>query len=286
MNRGIRGENIFFDSRAKIYFLKILEQKSLSQRIRIFAYCIMRNHYHLILQNSSERLSEFMKQLNGQYGIYYRRRRGGKGYVFQGRFESTLIQDDRYMEMAILYVLLNPVRKRIVKDPWNYKSSSIGEYFGRGDVSLIDNVFVEELFGKKRVLKNLLVEWTDRDLPIRKTRVGNILGEDSYIEKAIEKFDRRKKKDRSRRMRRHEYELEPVQKVIRNFEKTRGTKIEGINAKGKKGRALRDELLVLLKDRAGLTYSEVILYPPFKTLKYSSLGQLYRRARVRREEET
>ncbi len=277
MNRGIKGENIFGDKKAKAYFLSILDEKSEKQRIRIFGYCIMRNHYHIVLQNSSGKLSEFMKQLNGQYGIYYRKRMGGKGYVFQGRFESTLIQDDRYMEMALLYVLLNPVRKGIVQDPWNYEWSSIGQYFARTKPAFIDTELVEELFKEKKALKGLLVEWAERDLPVKKTRAGYVLGEDSFIEKAIRKFDRRKKEEGSKRRRRHEYELESVEKVIEDFEKNVGSKMEGIDVESRKGRVLRNELLVLLKDRAGLTYSEIIEYPLFQNLKYSSLGQLYKR---------
>jgi REP element-mobilizing transposase RayT len=285
ISRGIKGEDIFFDDRAKSYFLKALKGKSTNNRIRIFAYCIMDNHYHLILQNSSDKLSDLMRQLNGQYGIYYRKRTGGRGYVFQDRFKSTLIQEDRYLEMVIIYVLLNPVRGGVTEDPWDYKWSSIYDYFNDEDDSFIDNKFVEGLFRKKSVLDNLLVQWSGKDLPIKKTRVGDVLGEDKFIEKAMEKFDRRKKKGESRRMRRFEYELDPVKRVIEDFEKEKGVKIEGINIKSNEGKSLRNELLVLLKDRSGLTYSEVIQYLPFQKLKYSSLGQLYKRTKEQQEED-
>lgn len=278
MSRGIKGEDIFFDSRAKSFFINALKEKTKINRIRIFTYCLMDNHYHLILQNSSGKLSGFLRQLNGQYGIYYRKRAGGKGYVFQDRFKSTLIQEDRYLEMAIIYVLLNSVRSGVKEDPWDYRWSSIGDYFTDKD-SFIDNKFVEGLFGKKSVFDNLLVQWSRKDLPIRKTRVGDVLGEDRFIEEAMERFNRRKKKGKSRRMRMYEYELEPVEKVIKAFEKENGIKIEEINTKTKKGKSLRNELLILLKDKAGLTYSEIIHYPPFHKLKYSSLGQLYKRTK-------
>ncbi|TEU01563.1 MAG: hypothetical protein E3J23_00070 [Candidatus Stahlbacteria bacterium] len=285
ISRGIKGEDIFFDDRAKSYFLKALKGKSTNNRIRIFAYCIMDNHYHLILQNSSDKLSDLMRQLNGQYGIYYRKRIGGRGYVFQDRFKSTLIQEDRYLEMVIIYVLLNPVRGGVTEDPWDYKWSSIYDYFNDEDDSFIDNKFVEGLFRKKSVLDNLLVQWSGKDLPIKKTRVGDVLGEDKFIEEAMEKFDRRKKKGESKRMRRFEYELDPVKRVIEDFEKEKGVKIEGINIKSNEGKSLRNELLVLLKDRSGLTYSEIIQYLPFQKLKYSSLGQLYKRTKEQQEED-
>jgi len=129
MNRGVRGEDIFLDNRGKDYFLSILKEKSKKLRIKLLAYCIMNNHYHQILQNTSDRLSSFMKQLNSQYGIYYRKKEGGKGYVFQGRYKSILIQEDRYLDMAIIYVLLSPVRAGRVSDPYNYRWSSIQDYF-------------------------------------------------------------------------------------------------------------------------------------------------------------
>ena len=279
MNRGIQGEKIFLDDRAKVYFLESMEEKLQNLKIRVFAYCLMDNHYHLILQNSSGKLSEFMKQLNGQYGIYYRKRIGGKGYVFQNRFKSTLIQEDKYLKMAILYVLLNPVRSGVVKFTWAYRWSSISEYYTGENSLFVDNNFVEKLFETKDDLAQLLVEWTDSDLPIRHTRLGDILGEDIFVKEAIKKFDRRKSKGRSRRMRKEDYLFKSALQVISEFEDKRGVKIEGINLDSHQGEALRGELLVMLKDEAGLTYLQVIEYPLFQSLKYASLGQLYKRTK-------
>jgi len=82
MNRGIRGIDIFSDMKLRDDFIKLLGGKL---KIKLLAYCLMNNHYHLILQNSSDKLSEFMKELNGHYGIIYSKKVGNKGYVFQGR---------------------------------------------------------------------------------------------------------------------------------------------------------------------------------------------------------
>jgi putative transposase len=277
VNRGHGGENILLNDRAKTYFLEILARRSEVHKIRIFAYCIMDNHYHLILQNSSGKLSEFMKQLNGEYGTHYRRRTGGSGYVFQGRFKSTLIQDDKYMDMAIVYTLLNPVRARIASSPWQYRWSSIREYFADGKATFIDTGFVEELFGEEKVLRRLLREWAGQELPVRRTRMGYVLGDESFVEAAMRKFDRRRKKSESRRMRKREYDFPSVDRLIRDFEERKRIRIGKIDVKTRAGRMQRDELLVLLKDKAGLPYSEIIKYAPFKSLKYSSLGHLYQR---------
>lgn len=281
MNRGIRGEKIFFDNRARAYFLMTLEEKIGMLKLKLLAYCLMDNHYHLIIQNTSGRLSDFMKQLNGQYGMYYRKRRGGSGYVFQSRFKSTLIQEDRYLEMAIIYVLLNPVRKALTNSPWVYEWSSASEYFTGNISSLVDNQFVEEIFETKAVLNKRLAEWQNRELPVAYTRMGEVIGDGSFMKSAVAKFDRRKHSGASHNMRRKESFFKGGVQVIKEFEAQKGIKIADIDIGTHRGKALRAELLVLLKDKAGLKYSEIIAYPLFKSLKYSSLGKLYRRARTR-----
>jgi hypothetical protein len=112
-----------------------------------------------------------------------------------------------------------------------------------------------------------------------RTRFGDILGEDRYIEEAKKRFDRRQKHGQSRRMRIEDHIFETPQDIIREFQKNHGTRIEDINANSLEGKRQRAKLLVLLKDRAGLSYREVIKFPIFMSLKYSSLGQIYRRAK-------
>ena len=131
MNRGINDEDIFSPGKCKTHFLDYLETYSRKLKIRIFAYCIMDNHYHLVLENSSGRLSDFGRDLNGNYGMFYRKLKGGKGYVFQNRFKSTLIQDDSYLKMTIAYVLSNPVKAGIVEEFSQYIWSSGSMYFSK-----------------------------------------------------------------------------------------------------------------------------------------------------------
>ncbi len=284
MNRGVEGKAIFPDDKSKDYFLKLLKEKRKKLKIRLLAYCLMDNHYHLILQNSSGKLSNFMRQSNGQYGINYRKRNGGRGHVFQDRYKSTLIQEDPYLSMSIIYVLLNPFRADIVDNPFDYRWSSIGEYFTNKYSDIVDNEYVEEILHSRETFEGLLREWSGKELPVRKTRFGPILGGEGFEEKVIKKYNRRKSQGVSRRMRRDDYIFEPAEDVIKNFEEEKGLEINKINANTLKGKRLRSELLVLLKDRAGLKYREMIRYSVFKSLKYSSLGKLYKRAKERLDE--
>ena len=222
MNRGIGGEPIFFDSKAKENFIRLLHLKSKRLKIRIFAYCLMDNHYHLILQNLSLKLSDFMKELNGHFGMYYRKRVGGKGYVFQNRFKSTLIQNDNYLKIAIAYVLLNPTRKGIIKNIYNYKWSSISEYFKDEASDIVDNKYVEGLFGSENEFNEFLKMWSGKELPVQETRLVDILGEKSFIDIAMKKFNRRVHKGGSKRKRKKDYIFEDADKVIEEFEKAKG----------------------------------------------------------------
>ncbi len=286
MNKGIEGMDIFFDEKAIDYFLESMKEKSNKLKMRILAYCIMPNHFHLIIQNSSGKLSAFMKQLNGQYGMYYRKRKGGKGHVFQGRFKSTLIQEDAYMRMVIVYILLNPVRQGIVSDPREYRWSSIKEYYSGEDSPFVENKFIEGMLNSREEMYRLLNEWKQKDLPIRKTRIGDILGEDEFIKESIMRFNRRRKQTKSRNMRLDDYRFSPSQEVIKEFEKERGIKLNKIDLNTHKGNQLRGELLVLLRDKGGLTYREIVENPIFQSLKYSSLGKLYKRALERWKKKT
>jgi REP element-mobilizing transposase RayT len=281
MNRGYGGENIFPDDGAKTRFLEILDESSTLYRMRLFVYCIMDNHYHLILQNSSGKLSEFMKYLNGEYGAYFRKRTGGSGYVFQGRFKSTLIQEESYMNVAIIYTLLNPVRALITRNPWDYKWSSINEYFYGKSETFLDREFVRELFGNVSVLKDLLREWRERDLSVKTTRLGNVLGDEKFIETAKRKFERRKTRSKTARRRLQEHDFELAENVVSDFEKKIGISISEIDTSTRAGTKMRNDLLVLLKERAGLTYTEIVRYPLFQSLKHYSLSHLYRRTKGR-----
>ena len=122
MNRGHDGTDIFCGNKNKNQFIDYLAESSTKLKIKIFAYCVMDTHYHLVLENSNGKMSEFMKRLNGHYGSYYRMVSGGKGYVFQERFKSTLIDRDAYLLQSIAYLLRKPNRNvtmmRITRHQW------------------------------------------------------------------------------------------------------------------------------------------------------------------------
>jgi REP element-mobilizing transposase RayT len=280
MNRGINGERVFKSSENKKYFLDLVLDKSKILKIRILAYCVLDNHFHLIIQNCSGKMSEFLKRINSQYGYYYRQKVGGFGYVFQARYKSTLIQKGEYLRMSLLYLFLNPVRAGIESDPFKYDWSSLHElYSTKGTIELADYEFVEELFGDRDNLVKGLNIWVNKELPLEKNRFGNFLGDNKFLPKSLNLYNRRKKKGINLRMRIFDQYFKGSTQIISEFEREKGMKLDKVDFVSREGKRMRGELLVKLKDEGGLKYTEIINYPWFESLKYNSLGQIYKRTK-------
>jgi REP element-mobilizing transposase RayT len=281
MNRGINGEYIFPGDEDKEIFLEHLSKRATILGIRIIGYCLLSNHYHLLLENVSGRMSGLLKQVNGAYGIYYRHKHGGKGYVFQNRFKSTLIQDDSYLRLAILYLLQNPVRAGLVSNVGEYPWSSAKEYLGKTKCPIADVQFVHELWGGKKALVREMNGVQVAKLSLLKSDHGDILGETEFLNQALEKHDRRVAEKSIERRRKEDRYFEPVGKVYWELEKTNGVKFKQLDYGTLGGKRLRGELLVRLKELAGLTYREIAQLPEFSGIKQNSLGKLYMDARER-----
>ncbi|MCD6312167.1 MAG: transposase [Elusimicrobia bacterium] len=281
MNRGILGEKIFPDAAARNKFIKLLNEKKAASKINLIAYSVLPNHYHLVLQNSSGQLSAFIKRLAGAYAVYYRARFGGKGYVFQNRYKSTLVQEDNYLRGLIIYVLMNPVKAGLAVDPFEYKWSSAGEYFsGQIHGTGTNRKIVEDIFGDKAALKKALTGYDGKEPDVQLTRVGQVMGNAHFIESAFRKFDRRILRDGIQRRREKDYIFDSVESIFKEFEKENEVKVDSLNSKTRRCGKLRAILLVNLKDNAGLRYKDIQKISIFKDIQLSSMSTLYRRAKV------
>jgi REP element-mobilizing transposase RayT len=275
MNRGLRGENIFEGDEDKHAFLELMGEKAQRFRVRVLAWCLMSNHYHLVVQNASGRMVDFFRNLNMHYAFYYRKTYGGKGYLFQGRYASTLIQDDSYLKPVIAYVLRNPLLVGLAADFRAYRWSSGACYWGGENPAWLDAEFVRGLFGNEAALAWMVQSWKDRELPVARTRLGPILGDVGFFSRARKRFERRKEEESEGRRRKGDFGFDPVPKVIREFEKKHGIQVEKISTSTYSGKRLRGELLVALRDRAGLRYRKIAEMEPFTDLNYLSMGHIY-----------
>ncbi len=275
MNKGLGNEKVFLSAEMKQKYIQLLTEKSNLSRIRIFCYCVMDNHFHLVLENTSGKLSDFMKQLNSSYGFYYRKSVGGKGYVFHDRFRSTLIQDEAYLLTAIKYVLQNPVEAGISPNFLDYTWSSARLYFRRVNQSFMDMEFVENLFISKKNFIESVNKFNIKNMIDYPTKFGRILGTEKFIKEAEEKYDRRKTESIKNNKRKNDMYFESIGKVYYEFERKKNIRISEIDINSHEGKRLRGELLILLRDKSGLKYREIKELPEFSDIKFSSLGSLY-----------
>lgn len=129
-SRGDRREDIFLDDADRAMFLEVLAGVCDRFRWVCHAYCLMSNHYHLLIETRESTLSQGMRQLNGVFTQRSNRRHRRVGHVFQGRYKSILVQKETYLLELARYVVLNPVRAgmvRAAKDwPWSSYRATAG----------------------------------------------------------------------------------------------------------------------------------------------------------------
>ncbi len=124
INRGVEQRVVFKANEDYNFFLEQLAILAKSFHITIHNYCLMNNHYHLLIETRGENLSKFMRQLNGIYAIYFNKKYKRSGHLWQGRFKSWYIIDEAYLYTLILYIEQNPLKAKIVKDITDYPYSS------------------------------------------------------------------------------------------------------------------------------------------------------------------
>ena len=139
MERGIRRGAIYEDEGDYQVFLAIMKSAQEKYGCTLHAYCLMTNHFHLLIETDEVTVSKFMKQLASCYAIFFNRKYGYKGHLFEGRYKSCLVQDDAYFLQTSRYIHLNPAKAGMVAHPEDYQWSSYRTMItiiGLGDLSV------------------------------------------------------------------------------------------------------------------------------------------------------
>ena len=128
ITRGNQRQRVFWDQFDYTKYLKKLKFYKKGLGFKLYGYCLMPNHIHIIGQmERKENLAIFMQSINNSYTFYFNFKYKKVGHLWQGRFKSKIITKNRYLLDCISYVELNPVRANIVISPCEYKWSSYKE---------------------------------------------------------------------------------------------------------------------------------------------------------------
>jgi len=136
-------EALFLEDADYVFMLGLMKQISHQFSLKIYAFCLMQNHIHVLLSPREENLYDAMRNLFSRYGMKFNRKYERRGHLFGGPYRQAVCMDDRYLLAASLYIHLNPVKAGLAKSPETYRWSSCGLYCkDNASTSFVDPDFV------------------------------------------------------------------------------------------------------------------------------------------------
>jgi len=150
--RGANRREIFHDDEDYMRFLETLEKYKKKTEIKIYGWCLMGNHIHLLLEEGNEEISITMKRIGVSYVWFYNWKYNTVGHLFQDRFKSEKVEHDSYLITVIRYIHQNPVKAGLSKNPASWRwSSCMGYYEGElSPAGLLDSELILGMFSNGR----------------------------------------------------------------------------------------------------------------------------------------
>jgi len=188
-SRGNARNKIFLDDHDRDNFLSVLNAVVKRYNWLCHAYCLMDNHYHLMIETPDANLSRGMRQLNGVYTQKYNWWHSKNGHIFQGRYKSIHVEKENYLLELCRYVVLNPVRANLVEKPEEWKWSSYGATAGlknKPDYLTVDwimGLFSSNKAEAQKRYGKFVKEGIHKGSPWDDLQGQILLGEEGFIEK-------------------------------------------------------------------------------------------------------
>lgn len=206
--RGNRRSTIFRSDSDRLTWLAMLGETCKRFDFVVLAYCLMGNHFHLVIRTRKGQLSRGMRYLNSNYSQYFNRQHDLVGHVLQGRYHAILCQESEYLAELSRYTVLNPVRAGMVKHPGHWLWSSYGATIGSVDApDWLDRAAVLAQFGSDQGpavsgFEAFVLAGIGEESPFRSVRNQLFLGDDAFCEHAAPQQSRHTLKEINRSQRR------------------------------------------------------------------------------------
>ena len=195
-SRGNERKAIYKSRSDRLKFLSYLESATARYAAVIHCYCLMGNHYHLLLETPSGNLPQIMRHINGAYTTYFNTKRDRSGHLFQGRYKAILVEKDAYTKELSRYIHLNPVRAGLVDAPDDYEWTSYQAYIGAvPSPEWLTQAFILGYFSPRRATARKQYAafvnaalGADYDSPLEAAVGGLILGNRAFVEKIRSRY--------------------------------------------------------------------------------------------------
>lgn len=253
-SRGDGREDIYLDDKDREVWLEVFGEVCRRYNWVCHAYCLMSNHYHILIETPESNLSLGMRQLNGVYTQRFNRSHNRVGHVFQGRFKGILVDKESYLLELARYIVLNPVRARMVRKAEQWRWSSYRATAGIEPVKPWLNVdWLLSGFAKRRKTaceryRRLVEEGKGQPSPWEKLKNQVFLGSDTFVEEMQKLLDSDRVLDEV-----PSSQKRPLSKPLKYYEKTARTRNEAILEAWCSGGYKMKEIA----DHFGLHYSSV-----------------------------
>lgn len=187
--RGNNKEEIFFEPGDYQRFLQNLERFREKFRYMLYAYCLLPNHFHLLVRSSKVPLSKMMQVLMTGYTMYIQKKYSRAGHVFQGRYKSIAVEQEPYLLQVVRYIHLNPVKAGLVEGAERYPWSSYTKYLtAKADIPTVETAPVLSMYAKDSLKqKQLFAEFTLAGLGVdfdpEREQVRGVLGSAKFAQR-------------------------------------------------------------------------------------------------------
>lgn len=202
-SRGNEKKDIFLDEKDKFIFLEILSNVKEKYNWICHSYCLMNNHYHLVIETPDGNLSIGMRQLNGVYTQKFNKKHHRTGHLFQGRYKAILVQKQSHLLEVCRYVVLNPVRAKIIENLDDYKWSSYRATIGLDKqpeflyTDWILNQFDSDKKRARRFYKDFVLAGIKNENLYENVKGQILLGEEDFIKNLLQYTKDKEKKLRN-----------------------------------------------------------------------------------------
>lgn len=194
-SRGNARQDIYIEDPDRTAFLQLIDKTRTRFDWYVHAYCLMGNHYHLLIETATPTLAKGMKLINGCYTQFFNRKHRRVGHLFQGRYKAILVDKEDYLLELARYIVLNPVRARMVRSAAQWEWSSYRATAGLTDSeSLLTTDWILSCFAEKKIpaqkrYRRFVQSGRNQPSPWDELKNQIYLGDDDFVEEAQCKLD-------------------------------------------------------------------------------------------------